>query len=510
MPNSTATSLFLSLCNSHVSSDYCFLTYPAFEHIPRKVIILFVRTSKVLISSNMQSLLSPAESHAFQSFLSTMDYPDDSITAAEWAVYNSDTSTFAGQDDRHREALTKATKDLMSLDADSWEGGASMMDHQASVPQRVFDAHGHYDPQQGQHFAHQQQVMQEHQWRQQQHHQQQQQQQQEQHRHNSFSSSRDLFPFLHNKVQQQHPQYPLHPSQLHHQQHLHLPTLTTQQRPSQPHQVHIPAQPQHRGISPASASAPRSKQASGSRSTPPLAPSTQTQPSTSTPPPNGASSSSNGTRNASTTANGVAKRLRSSTSPAIISSSLSHHQQVPPPKQTLLSPSQKKANHIQSEQKRRANIRRGYEALCETVPALREAIREEEEAERNAANGQRGAGGGGGGGAQRKKGRGKKGQKDGDDKEKDRLDGRAGPRSENVVLSKTIDHIQALLADRSSLLARLHRARSSLPPGHPALTPVMPDPPWEREWKGGEGRLGDEDPDGDGGSDGDEDVDDGE
>lgn len=49
-------------------------------------------------------------------------------------------------------------------------------------------------------------------------------------------------------------------------------------------------------------------------------------------------------------------------------------------KPALLSPSQKRANHIQSEQKRRANIRRGYEALCEAVPALREAIRLEEEA----------------------------------------------------------------------------------------------------------------------------------
>ena len=49
-------------------------------------------------------------------------------------------------------------------------------------------------------------------------------------------------------------------------------------------------------------------------------------------------------------------------------------------KGTLLSPSQKRANHIQSEQKRRANIRRGYEALCEVVPALREAIKQEEEA----------------------------------------------------------------------------------------------------------------------------------
>ena len=48
-------------------------------------------------------------------------------------------------------------------------------------------------------------------------------------------------------------------------------------------------------------------------------------------------------------------------------------------KPALLSPSQKRANHIQSEQKRRANIRKGYDALCEVVPALRDAIRAEEE-----------------------------------------------------------------------------------------------------------------------------------
>lgn len=33
------------------------------------------------------------------------------------------------------------------------------------------------------------------------------------------------------------------------------------------------------------------------------------------------------------------------------------------------------------------------------------------------------------------------------------------------------------------------------------------DPPWEREWKGGNGRLGDEDPEGEGESEGEEDGD---
>lgn len=94
----------------------------------------------------------------------------------------------------------------------------------------------------------------------------------------------------------------------------------------------------------------------------------------------------------------------------------------------LLSASQKRANHIQSEQKRRANIRRGYEALCETVPALQEAIRkEEEEAAVMLASA--------GSGSSRSVTRKKKAKNANDDGEK--IDGRAGPRSENIVLQKS-------------------------------------------------------------------------
>lgn len=46
-----------------------------------------------------------------------------------------------------------------------------------------------------------------------------------------------------------------------------------------------------------------------------------------------------------------------------------------------------------------------------------------------------------------------------------------------------------LLADRDSLRGRLERARSILPPGHPARTPLQAEPLWEREWKGGEGHA---------------------
>ncbi|KAI0661595.1 hypothetical protein C8Q70DRAFT_910418, partial [Cubamyces menziesii] len=167
-------------------------------------------------------------------------------------------------------------------------------------------------------------------------------------------------------------------------------------------------------------------------------------------------------------------------------------------KGALLSPSQKRANHIQSEQKRRANIRRGYEALCEVVPALREAIRAEEERERAGAAAAAGDGGddgpggkakargvGGGAGAGGEKG--KKKRKG----ESEKTDGRAGPRSENVVLQKTIDYITELLDDRAALVQRLQIARGILPLGHPAaqLDPRHLDaqgvPLWDREWNGG-------------------------
>lgn len=95
----------------------------------------------------------------------------------------------------------------------------------------------------------------------------------------------------------------------------------------------------------------------------------------------------------------------------------------PPPKPALLSPSQKRANHIQSEQKRRANIRRGYEALCEVVPPLREAIRLEELAAENERA------------ELAKSGKARKRRKAGEEGEK--ADGRAGPKSENVVLQKS-------------------------------------------------------------------------
>ncbi|KAI0073449.1 hypothetical protein K474DRAFT_1666561 [Panus rudis PR-1116 ss-1] len=132
------------------------------------------------------------------------------------------------------------------------------------------------------------------------------------------------------------------------------------------------------------------------------------------------------------------------------------------------------------------------------------------------------------------------------------MDGRAGPRSENVVLQKStfaltshyvhsshlcsmssllpvlyrdrtkltayihphdlsylhfhvpsiaIDHLNSLLTERAELVQRLANARARLAPGHPALAispqhldPERGVPLWEREWNGGSGWGVDADP----------------
>jgi len=64
--------------------------------------------------------------------------------------------------------------------------------------------------------------------------------------------------------------------------------------------------------------------------------------------------------------------------------------------------------------------------------------------------------------------------------------------SSSIILS-AIEYINELLSDRSSLLTRLEHARSALPSDHPALSlPCQGEPLWERQWKGGEGRIDDE------------------
>jgi Helix-loop-helix DNA-binding domain len=91
-------------------------------------------------------------------------------------------------------------------------------------------------------------------------------------------------------------------------------------------------------------------------------------------------------------------------------SAIGSSQSKPP----LLTAQQKKANHILSEQKRRAKIRRGYDALCEVVPALKSAVLAEQEAMES----------------KKKRGKQAKGASAADD-------GRAGPKSESIVLSQS-------------------------------------------------------------------------
>ncbi|KAF5359244.1 hypothetical protein D9756_003526 [Leucocoprinus leucothites] len=391
-------------------------------------------------------LLSPAESHAFQSFLSAMDYAD--LSPSEWALLN---STNVVSDDEiighghSSELLAKATKDLMALDTGRW-------DSLAQQPNGL--------------YSHQSQ------------------QQQHQTYPNAYShrqtpySRRETFPFLNSKAQVQQSMLSIPPH--HTDLHTHLVSPTATSAPTSA--TTTPATPQSpfgfsdlpsHSISHLHLAQTQLNQSHLQHQRP-------TSPSTK--------------RTSSGTASGSSKRLRPS--PPVASSSSVNSAASGPTKQSLLSPSQKKANHIQSEQKRRANIRRGYEALCDTVPTLREAIREEEEAEARMSMGL---------GSSGKPSRSKRKKKDtaGGDGEKEKIDGRAGPRSENVVLSKTIEYINELLSDRTSLLARLERARSSLPKDHPTLASLsIGERLWEREWKGGSGRL-----DGEAGEDEDEDGD---
>jgi hypothetical protein len=291
------------------------------------------------------SLLTPTESHAFQSFLTSMDY-SDSFIAPEWNMYG-DINDAAIQQTAGKESLAKATKDLMSLDAVKW--GNRQSPYEETSPHSLF--------------------------------------------HNNSVSPHTQYLFSSIKQQSHNYSQP----QQHHRPHSpssSIAPLRTVSAPSPPHADDVPS----------SSSSPASIPLSASPPTPfdyyPSLPLASKRPS---------QDEIHFTSN---------KRHR----PSLASSS------APPSKPALLSPSQKKANHIQSEQKRRANIRMGYEALCESVPALREAIRLEEEAASNGSgNGQAAAGSKG-----KKKSRGKLLNDDGE-----KVDGRAGPRSENVVLQKS-------------------------------------------------------------------------
>jgi len=348
--------------------------------------------NSVRLNFVMQSLLSPSENSAFQSFLSVMDYADDALTPSEWAKLTAGSSLVdAGPE--HKDALAKAAKDLMSLEPDRWHPQSLAM-HQAT------DAHGRSPVVSQDRFYELQQQELQHQFHQQ--------------RQQVLNA---CFSLPQGKVQEylvRHPNLNIDGAQLSPTIQQHTPIATS---PNQQRSIHLP----HQYMEPSSSDSLRlSLETSHSPSSPSaLQPSLTSNASTSSQ----ALSSHRTTRQSSNSSS--SKRSRASTS-----SSSTTPTATPAPKQNLLSPSQKKANHIQSEQKRRANIRRGYEALCETVPALREAIRQEEdEATMTETNGASG---------RRKRKRGSTHGKDGTDGDREKIDGRAGPRSENIVLMKSM------------------------------------------------------------------------
>ncbi|KAH9043434.1 hypothetical protein EDB84DRAFT_1668451 [Lactarius hengduanensis] len=349
------------------------------------------------------SLLTPSESHAFQSFLSSIDYDysivESLVASADWTTLSDEIGVPVPHAGPAKEALAKATKDLITLppapppSSSAWEG-AELKDLAFFKPLRLPGP--------------------------------------------TFGS---------------HPSLPQDVSKQRHDFD-HLQGIVNNTQPS----MHSRAPPSrfHRPSTSASSSSSSATNIAGPSRHPPSKRSLSEE-----------SSSSSASH----------KRIRPSPSRA---SASTPSQTLPGSKPALLSASQKKANHIQSEQKRRANIRRGYEALCETIPALREAIRAEEEAS---------SGVGSGGKKRRARGR------VGDDGEK--IDGRAGPRSENIVLAKTVEYVQQLLAQRQHFIDRLQRARAMLPPGHPALGLARPPGEvslWEREWSGGLDAKDDDDP----------------
>ena len=286
------------------------------------------------------SLLTPSESHAFQSFLSSIDYDysivESIVAAADWTTLSDEIGVPVPHAGPAKEALAKATKDLITLppappsSSSAWEG-TELKDIAFFKPLRLPVPTHPAIPQ-------------------------------------DLSKQRHDFDHIHNIINNaQTPMY---------------------SRAAPPRS--------HRASTSASSSSSSATNIAGSSRHHPSKRSLSAESSSSSASP---------------------KRLRPSPSRAGASTP---SQVLSGSKPALLTASQKKANHIQSEQKRRANIRRGYEALCETIPALREAIRAEEEA----SNGL-------GPGGKKRRSRGRVGE-DGE-----KVDGRAGPRSENIVLAKS-------------------------------------------------------------------------
>lgn len=372
--------------------------------------------------------------------------------SSQWYAGSPEYSDYMNVPHAHgREALTKATKDLMALDADRWRPSSAMHSH--SPVQNHMD----YAPRQSPYFEQRLSGYDNGQPVYPQHHQ----------------RRTVTFPFLSRDRSHSLPQGRV-------SEPISIPPLHTLGSDQLYHSGNgYPGSPPNTGSSTSSSGGHFAFSAGHSRSSPIPFENARVSRSPSAP----ILPSKRGTYEGSM----PTKRIRASSSAHSSvsprpSTSQSSSSSSPSNKPTLLSASQKKANHIQSEQKRRANIRRGYEALCDTVPSLREAIKAEEMAQATSQlslDGDR---------------KGKRSRKGKDESEKsDKQDGRAGPRSENVVLVKTIDYISEMMAEKDDLSARLKAAQAKLSSNPAVLASSPAEPLWEREWKGGEGAEGSED-----------------
>ncbi|CAD6571341.1 MAG: hypothetical protein CYPHOPRED_004397 [Cyphobasidiales sp. Tagirdzhanova-0007] len=165
-----------------------------------------------------------------------------------------------------------------------------------------------------------------------------------------------------------------------------------------------------------------------------------------------------------------------------------------PPK-AVLTDAQKKANHIASEQKRRTAIRSAYDDLCNIVPALRAAVQEYEE-RLSKLHGLHAAS---------EQSQARKGEEDGPQQHPppppltvagvltggievggEKVDGRAGPKSEAIVLGKTVEYLNQLLEQREGLLARMQTLRDeSRARGIKiqSLNVAAEEAPWSAKWR---------------------------
>ncbi|WFD27046.1 hypothetical protein MNAN1_002042 [Malassezia nana] len=96
--------------------------------------------------------------------------------------------------------------------------------------------------------------------------------------------------------------------------------------------------------------------------------------------------------------------------------------------QGLLSEAEKKANHIASEQKRRANIRKGYDMLCSMVPGLEKNGLESTQKKHSASDEEAG-------------------------------EQRGNSLSEMTILEEVLEHLMRRLKDHRMLLLKKHEVQ---------------------------------------------------